>query len=141
MGFKVVQSSFAKPWDPKDGEFVIGRYKGTEQIPSPMYDPRVPGSPRYFTSYRIGDLEKEVKAEDGSMVKTFGVSGAMLASKFDQIPRGTLVKLTYAGKQKVGKGMAKMFDVEMDDKVKELDPDHQEAAAPVSDAHESTPFD
>lgn len=117
MGFKTVQSSFAKPWAPSTGDSVIGTYKGSEQIPAP----RKPGT--FFTSYRIGNLDREVLAEDGQKVSTFGISGAMLNSKFNQIPVGAKVKITYAGTAKVGKGMAKMFDVEVDDAVELLDPD------------------
>lgn len=137
MGFKTVQSSFAKPWAPNPGDSVIGIYKGVERIPSDKNKDKP-----FFNSYRIGDLEKEVLAEDGTKVKTFGISGAMLASKFDQIPRGAKVKITYAGKQKVGKGMAKMFDVEVDDAVVLLDPDARPSSErePGDDDGDETPF-
>ncbi len=137
MAFKTVQSSFAKPWAPNAGDSVIGIYKGIERIPSD----KNPAKP-FFISYRIGDLEKEVLAEDGTKVRTFGISGAMLASKFDQIPKGAKVKITYAGKQKVGKGMAKMFDVEVDEDTVMLDPDRIPAREPGSDDDEGdeTPF-
>lgn len=137
MGFKTVQSSFAKPWAPNPGDSVIGVYKGIERIPSDKKKDQP-----FFNSYRIGELEKEVIAEDGTKVRTFGISGAMLASKFNQIPKGARVKITYAGKQKVGKGMAKMFDVEVDDDVELLDPDTapESDREPGSDDGDETPF-
>ncbi len=68
--------------------------------------------------------------------------GLLATTKFNQIPKGARVKITYAGKQKVGKGMAKMFDVEVDDDVELLDPDTapESDREPGSDDGDETPF-
>lgn len=137
MGFKKVESSFAKPWAPKVGEFIVGVYKGKENVPSPPQRAKKPGET--FISYRIGDLEQETLDEEGNKVRTIGVSGAMLGSKFNQIPKGARIKLTYAGTQKTGKGDAKMFDVEVDDNVTLLDPDSRPASEEAAD-DEHIPF-
>lgn len=103
MGFKEVQSSFATPFVPKSvNDAIEGIYHGTDEVPTNV------GDQQSFTSYRI--LVNE---------EMMGVSGAMLASKFDQVPRGALVRVTYLGMVKMKSGMsAKDWKVEVEESTK-----------------------
>lgn len=112
--FVKVESSFAKPWNPKQGESIVGKYKGTEEI-SPK-----DGEP--FISYRIKPMEQTFD-DEGAEVKAWGVSGAFLASKFDQVPVGAVVRLTFLGMQKANRGQSKQFELEVAEGTRLVDPE------------------
>lgn len=97
-GQEEVQSAFPEPWDPEEGDEMIGVYMGAEEVPAP----RKPGE--FFLSYRIDTGESEYP---------FGraVSGAMLKAKMSQIPLGSTIKIVFTGYEEVGGGDAKMFKV------------------------------
>lgn len=107
MGFKEVQSSFATPFVPKQvNDSIEGIYCGTDEVPTNV------GEQESFLSYRI-------LCDNDGHEEMMGVSGAMLASKFDQIPLNARVRVTYLGLQKMKSGMnAKNWKVEVDENAK-----------------------
>lgn len=128
MAFKEVQSSFAEPWKPADKELkhpttLIGRFAGKEMVPSPQK----PGE--FFESYRVSVRD----AKDPKKKTTYGVSGAFLKSKLNQVPAGALVKLVYVGldekNRKKGFNAPKDIKVYVDDNIDLLDPDGLDADA------------
>ena len=104
---QTVDSAYADPWKPeKEGEVLEGFYLGFTKVPSP----RKEQGP--FKSYNV-------KTEGGEYR---GISGAIVGSKLQRVPKGTYIWVTYKGKIKTNQGMAKDFDVECEAGTKLLDP-------------------
>lgn len=156
MGFKTVQSSFAKPWRPtlkgdKDDKgkalplsedlrhekgVIIEKHK-VDDCPYlvgiyagseevPPQGKQLKG----FTSYRLRATEGPHKGE------TMGFSSAFLASVMNQVPKGAPIRVTYGGldhdKKKTGMNAPKLLLVEVDEDAELVDPDGLEMPADSS---------
>lgn len=128
--YKEVESSLPDPWQPKNpGDTIEGHYLGSVQVKSQPRGGQAPAN-AFFASYRLR-LSEEVTAvfgkEDAKPSKkkageVVGFSGAMLSSKFDQIPVGAQVRVTFNGKTKTANGAAKDYKVLVAEDVELVDP-------------------
>lgn len=98
-----VEGTFAEAWAPEgEGEVLIGKYVGSQNAV---------GKRGPFKAYHIVD-------EDN---KRWSISGASLNTVMPQIPKGTVVTVTYTGTVEMPKGDMRTYDVEIDDDVQLLD--------------------
>ncbi len=103
-GTKKVETTFADSWKPEtEGEEITGLYLGSQ---------KAVGDTGPFTAYHI-------KCNDG---RRLSVSGAGLDTIMAQIPRKTEVTIKYFGKEKKGKGMMRVYDVQVPEDVVLIDP-------------------
>lgn len=100
-----VDSSLPAPWSPeKPGDFIEGVFLGSAKVRSkPRGNQPIPPGKEFFDSYRFrltadvtGNFGGE-RAETKKAGEVIGTSGAMLATKFDQVATGTKVRLVYQG--------------------------------------------
>lgn len=93
--WKNVDPTVAQPWEAKPGDVLEGIYLGATSIN---------GKDGEFTSYRI-------RSSAGTLM---GLTGALLANMFEQIPLGTPVRVTFKGEIKLKSGRnAKDFGIQV----------------------------
>lgn len=121
---RTVQSSVPLPWKPqKKGERIEGEFLGTATVAGKKGN----GD---FNSHRIR-LTESVKAMFGDTVRekkagdVIAVSGAMLDSRFDQIPTGAGVEVTFKGMYTTDRGDGRDYEVRVADGVDLLDPNDE----------------
>lgn len=91
-----VKSSFAKPWKPEQvGDEMEGTYQGSEMVTH---------GKRTFESYKI--------LTDGG--ELLGVSSAMLATKFNQVPVGAYVWVKFVGEVETNNGTSRDYHVDVE---------------------------
>lgn len=100
-----VEGTFADSWKPEEGDAttITGVYLGMQKAESETGP---------FNAYHI-------KCNDG---RRLSVAGAGLDTIMPQIPRKTEVTIAYGGKERKGKGMMKMYDVQVPEGTVLLDP-------------------
>lgn len=121
-----VASSAPLPWKPrKKGESIEGVFVGTATVGGTKK------KGEDFKSHRIR-LTQPVTSQFGDAMQSkkagevVALSGAMLDSRFDQIPTDAGVLVTFVGMYTTDRGEGRDFKVQVEDGVKLLDP-HDEA--------------